>query len=196
MPLTLELRPFRDCNPEVLASQLSSIVRRSTAQLARDFPQVVARYLDPGVAFRSVKRRCKDMENGTGSYGSYVVLVGGRVVGAASYQQFQQKDYLTGPLIAGWLDAERTGAERGIGTQLLLAAAAKLGLYDGILHGTPWTVVRTDHPRVPQLLQDPNNGFGGFTAEGAPQIYNKLDGVHVLRQLYVSRRTVAELATA
>ncbi len=61
------------------------------------------------------------------------------------------------------------------------------------MSGKAWTVVRPDNDRSVRVLEDPDNGFGGFAAIDEPRAWHVNDGVTVPRQLYVARRSLQDV---
>lgn len=177
----------------VLPTQLHSLVDRNREWLRQDFPGVQARYGTQRAADSSVQDWAERMQEDTRS-GAAAVQVLGRMVGMVSYEFMTAP--VVGPLIAGWMDKERTGPEKGVGLELLRAGGKALASRASSLSGMAWTLVWPDHPVVPRLLSDVTNGFGGFYTVREPKVYD-LPGVSRRpMQLWVANLTIKQMAWA
>jgi hypothetical protein len=188
-------------DPARLGSDLHDIISRNP-DLVTDFPSLPDLYSSPAAAEAIVVQRRAAMAESMGNYAVYAVQYGERAIGVATAEQdrlrargraFLKTTRAEGPWIAYWLDDERPADQRHVGVPMLRAVAADI-IDDGVMSGSAFTVVRDANVRSRRILEDTDNGFGGFaTASDRPQRYPVGDGVSEPRWLYIARQSLEAL---
>lgn len=185
----LEIVPFWRRNPIWLAMRLPRVVASNRQRIEFDFPNVPARYGTFWQALRSILRLWfrRDLI-------PFVVLFNGEVVGVATlwsahimgrgYQHGQR--IADGPNVALWLCARQHRPVTGrislmSGVLTLLARYIRKHQIPGI----PWTLVRPEHTHSIACLTHTESGFG-FVEDKPLGDYSRVDGVDVLRALYIA----------
>lgn len=187
--------------PLQVGDALSEIVQNNQ-QLELDFPGLRTRYA-PDKVLGLLSDRQRSMQRSRGGYIMYVVYYGSRVIGVATAEQAKlrvrvpgkwfKKTIVSGPWLAYWLDGRRPAEQRYVGRAILQKIIADI-CKKSRMHGPAFTVVRLGNLPSIRMLEDTQNGFGGFVAQGEPREYPAGDGITTARQLYVARGEVLTIS--